>query len=279
MKPAIVIQTDFSRDSSAVAAMIGVCQSVDAEVKVFDGNNGIPPFNIFAASMNLAQVAEFWPAGTVFVSVVDPGVGTARRGSVAQLTNGSYVVTPDNGALTHLYQGVGVAAIREIDMAVNRWPGTESCHIFHGRDVFAYTAIRLASGVIDFAGVGPEYPLGEMVTIDCAEPSYEDGLHIGIVNSAVPHFGLVSSNVPAEALLQRGLEYGDRLEVRISHGGEPRFCETMPFERSFGYVEPGQPLAHISSSYFMEVALRNESLAAKYGIEAGPDWRISFRKV
>lgn len=277
MKPAIVMQTDFSRNSSAVAAMYGVCQSVDASVPLFDLTHGIPPFNIFAASHSLKDVAEFWPAGTVFVSVVDPGVGTSRRGSVAKLANGSYVVTPDNGTLTHLYQSVGVAAIREIDMTVNRWPGTESCDIFHGRDVFAYTAIRLASGVIDFAGVGPEYPVEEVVHIAYDAPASANGTLTGIIEHSGPNFGLVSSNIP-DAMFTEGAQYGDFFDVTIQNEGEIVYHERVEFQKSFGYVEKGAPILFIGETATVQIALREKNIVAQYGIDAGPGWRISLKK-
>ncbi|NLA82266.1 MAG: hypothetical protein GX849_05530 [Clostridiaceae bacterium] len=281
MKPPILMQTDFSRNSSAVAAMLGVCQSVDPEVNIFDGNHAIPPFNVFVASTNLAYLADFWPMGTVFVSVVDPGVGTSRRGSVALLKNGQYVVTPDNGTLTHLQRTVGVQAIREIDMTVNRWPTTETCNIFHGRDVFAYTAIRLASGIIDFEGVGPAYPLEEMVIIDYDEALYqaEKDAFTGVIHSAHPHFGLVCSNIPASEVKGRWeLNYGDLLEVTVTRGSQVIFQETLPFQHSFGYVDIGQPLLFISSSLEMELAMRNDNIVEKYGIEAGPEWRMQIKR-
>ena len=100
---------------------------------------------------------------TVFVSVVDPGVGTPRKASVALLKDGNYVITPDNGTLTHVYYNVGIEAIREIDETKNRYQGTENVSVFHGRDLFAYTAAKLASGQITFEEVGESYSLDDIV--------------------------------------------------------------------------------------------------------------------
>ena len=162
MKPAIVMQTDFSKDIST-CTMEGVCMKVDPELRTFDSTHNIPNFSTYTASSSLAFVVDYWPEGTVFVSVVDPGVGTSRRGCVAKLKNGSFVVTPDNGSPTHMLRHPGIESVREIDETVNRLPGSEGVNIFHGRDVFAYTAARLASGAIDFEGVGREYPVEEIV--------------------------------------------------------------------------------------------------------------------
>ncbi|MBP0986198.1 MAG: SAM-dependent chlorinase/fluorinase, partial [Oscillospiraceae bacterium] len=122
--------------------------------------------DVVAAGHNLTEVIPYWPEGTVFVSVVDPGVGTARKACVALTENGRYVVTPDNGCLEEIRNTYGIAAVREIDQSVNRYKGNEwslKSDIFHGRDVFAFCGARLASGKISFPEVGPEYPVGDIV--------------------------------------------------------------------------------------------------------------------
>ena len=166
MKPCIVMQTDFGVGGGG--AMYGVCKTIDPELQIYDLSHVIPKFNVEKASASLRNVMPFWPKGTIFVSVVDPGVGTARKASVAHTCNGYYVVTPDNGSLTYIKQEFGIDAIREIDETVNRLKGTEKTSIFHGRDLFAYCAAKLAAGVIDFAGVGPEYPVDDIVTFEKA---------------------------------------------------------------------------------------------------------------
>ena len=100
MKPAIVMQSDFGIDSGLVACMHGICKMIDPQLETYDITHQIPAFQIREASYCLQYTVPCWPSGTVFVSVVDPGVGTSRRASVAKLKNGSYVVTPDNGTLT-----------------------------------------------------------------------------------------------------------------------------------------------------------------------------------
>ena len=277
MKPAIVIQTDFSRNSSSVATMYGVCQTVDPEVRVFDLTHSIPPFDIFEASHMLRNTAPFWPEGTILVSVVDPGVGTERRGCVALLSNGQYVVTPDNGSLSHVLRSIGVQAVREIDMTVNRWPTTLTCHIFHGRDVFAYTAVRLASGLIDFQGVGPAYPLEEIVTIPFDPPVYENGVFTGIIESSGPYFGLVSSSIPDRLFLDQGVQYGEVFKVEIRHRGATVYGGPVPFHKSFGYVEKGQPVLFVGATATIQLALREKNITRLYKIGAGPDWSISIR--
>nr|HPJ23121.1 SAM-dependent chlorinase/fluorinase [Clostridia bacterium] len=150
MKSLMVFQTDFTYKEGAVCAMYGVVKSVDRELEILDGTHEIPQYDTWSASYRLYQSMKFWPRDTVFVSVVDPGVGTPRKASVARTSDGYYVVTPDNGSLTHLKRLAGIEEIREIDERINRLrgKGTEEVAIFHGRDVFAYCGARLAAGII-----------------------------------------------------------------------------------------------------------------------------------
>jgi S-adenosylmethionine hydrolase len=105
MKPILVFQTDFTYKEGAVCAMYGVVKSVDRELEIMDGTHEIPQYDIWSASYRLFQSMCFWPQGTIFVSVVDPGVGTPRKACIAKTADGYYVVTPDNGTLTHLKHG------------------------------------------------------------------------------------------------------------------------------------------------------------------------------
>ena len=162
----VVIQTDFGRGGSG--AMAGVCKLVDRSVRVYNITHEVPRFDVAASGHNLAEVIPFWPEGTVFVSVVDPGVGTSRKACVALTSNGRYVVAPDNGCLAEIVEKIGIISIREIDQTVNRYSGNAwslNSDIFHGRDVFAYCGARLAAGKISFEEVGPEYPTDQIIAL------------------------------------------------------------------------------------------------------------------
>ena len=132
--------------------------SVDSSLKLFDLTHEIPAYNIWEAAYRLEQTVPYWPAGTVFVSVVDPGVGTDRTSVVLKTSKGHFIVTPDNGTLTLIAQTEGIDEVREIDESVNRRQGSEISYTFHGRDVYAYTGARLASGKITFEQVGRSLP-------------------------------------------------------------------------------------------------------------------------
>ena len=159
----VVLQTDYGGTS---AVMSGMCKLVDRSLQVYDLTHQVPKFNVRAAGENLVEVMPFWPEGTVFVSVCDPGVGTPRKASVAKTSNGYYIVTPDNGTLAPVMDSCGIDEIREIDQTINRYHGNEwsdKSNIFHGRDIFAYCGARVAAGVISFEEVGKAYPVSEIV--------------------------------------------------------------------------------------------------------------------
>ena len=151
----LVIQTDFGTKDGAVAAMKGVAVSVSPTLAIYDLSHENTPFDVWEAAYRLKQTAEFWPAGTVFVSVVDPGVGTARKSVVLQTKTGHFFVSPDNGTLTLVAAELGIAAVREIDETKHRRKGSENSYTFHGRDVYAYTGAQLAAGVSRFEDIGP----------------------------------------------------------------------------------------------------------------------------
>src|SRR5476651_1356609 len=130
----IVYQTDFGLKDGAVSEMKGVAMEVSPELKLFDLTHEIPAFNKWEAAYRLEQTVRYWPKGTVFVSVVDPGVGTSRKSVVLKTKSGHYIVTPDNGTLTLIAQSLGIDEIREIDEAVNRRKDSQKSYTFHGRD-------------------------------------------------------------------------------------------------------------------------------------------------
>ena len=278
MKPAIVMQTDFSKDIST-CTMEGVCMKVDLELRTFDSTHNIPNFSTYTASSSLAFVVDYWPEGTVFVSVVDPGVGTSRRGCVAKLKNGSFVVTPDNGSLTNMLRHPGIESVREIDETVNRLPGSEGVNIFHGRDVFAYTAARLASGAIDFEGVGREYPVEEIVRHTIVEPKADGNVLTGMIDAIDYHFGLVSSNIPMEMMKECKAEYGDMFRVTVQNREQVVYQEQVPYVVSFGSVEVGEPLLMNSESKTIEIAVNSDNITDSYHIECGPDWTITLERL
>ncbi len=277
-KPILVFQTDFTYLEGAVSSMYGVVKSVDRELEIFDGTHQLPQYDIWSASYRLHQSLQFWPAGTIYVSVVDPGVGTKRRACVARTVDGYYVVTPDNGSLTHVKKFIGIEEVREIDESINRLQSTRGTSVFHGRDLFGYTAARLASGIIGFEGVGPAYPVDEIVELPVPEPEISQDAVCGIFEINDPNFGNLWTNIPHEMFTAYGINYGDPVKTTVLHDGRVVFDETVPYEKSFGYVKKGKPVLYTNELMNVAMAVSQGNCCDTYGLSYGSDWQVRFTK-
>ncbi|GAA7391999.1 S-adenosyl-l-methionine hydroxide adenosyltransferase family protein [Helicobacter pylori] len=274
---ALILQTDFSLKDGAVSAMKGVAFSVDSNLKIFDLTHEIPPYNIWEGAYRLYQTASYWPQGSVFVSVVDPGVGTKRKSVVLKTKNGQYFVSPDNGTLTLVAQTLGIDSVREIDEKANRLKGSEKSYTFHGRDVYAYTGARLASGAITFEQVGPELP-AKVVEIPYQKAKATKGEVKGNIPVLDIQYGNVWSNISDKSLNQAGIKRNDILCVTIFKGSKKQYEGKMPYVASFGGVLEGQPLVYLNSLLNVSVALNMGNFAQKYQIKSGADWNIDIKK-
>ena len=280
MNPCIVWQTDFGLKWGAVASMKGVCKQVDPTLECVDITHEIEQYNIMAASRELLYVLPFWPKGTVFVSVVDPGVGTDRKASVALLADGNYVVTPDNGTLTHVFYEIGIKEIREIDESVNRYPGTEDIAVFHGRDLFAYTAARLAAGVITYEEVGPAYSPEKIVVFEesLLKARIEDGIVEGFVISVSDPFGSIALNILSADFRKNGFAHGDIVHVTLFHDEKIYFEEDVLYAKSFGFVPVGAPILFDSSTNYIELGINQGNFKEKYQVREGQDFTYRICK-
>ncbi|RVZ01293.1 acetolactate synthase [Helicobacter pylori] len=274
---ALILQTDFSLKDGAVSAMKGVAFSVDSNLKIFDLTHEIPPYNIWEGAYRLYQTASYWPKGSVFVSVVDPGVGTKRKSVVLKTKNGQYFVSPDNGTLTLVAQTLGIDSVREIDEKANRLKGSEKSYTFHGRDVYAYTGARLASGAITFEQVGPELPT-KVVEIPYQKAKATKGEVKGNIPILDIQYGNVWSNISDKLLNQAGIKRNDILCVTIFKGSKKQYEGKMPYVASFGGVLEGQPLVYLNSLLNVSVALNRDNFVQKHQIKSGADWNIDIKK-
>ncbi|WQR71001.1 S-adenosyl-l-methionine hydroxide adenosyltransferase family protein [Helicobacter pylori] len=274
---ALILQTDFSLKDGAVSAMKGVAFSVNSNLKIFDLTHEIPPYNIWEGAYRLYQTASYWPKGSVFVSVVDPGVGTKRKSVVLKTKNGQYFVSPDNGTLTLVAQTLGIDSVREIDEKANRLKGSEKSYTFHGRDVYAYTGARLASGAITFEQVGPELP-PKVVEIPYQKAKAAKGEVKGNIPILDIQYGNVWSNISDKLLNQAKIKRNDILCVTIFKGSKKQYEGKMPYVASFGDVPEDQPLVYLNSLLNVSVALNRDNFAQKYQIKSGADWNIDIKK-
>jgi len=277
MKP-LIFQSDFGHADGAVSAMYGVAESVCADLSLYDLTHEIGQYNIWEASYRLIQTVSYWPQGSVFVSVVDPGVGSTRR-SIAVCTNhGQYIITPDNGTLTHIKRVIGLKYAREIDESLNRLPGSSDSYTFHGRDIYAYTGARLASGIIDFEGIGPSVDTNSVTLLPVVEARLQGREVFGTIDILDVRFGSLWTNIPKTMFDQLGIDFGQQVEITIMNETRILYRSFLSYQKSFAQVHVGEPLIYINSLDNMAVAINQGSFAKAYNIGTGNSWKISMKK-
>jgi S-adenosylmethionine hydrolase len=274
---ALVFQSDFGLKDGAVAAMKGVAFSVSDDLRIFDITHEIPPYNIWEAAYRLSQSASYWPAGTVFVSIVDPGVGSSRRSIVARMRSGHFIVTPDNGTLTLLAESMGIDEVREIDETKNRLKNSEKSYTFHGRDVYAYTGARLAAGVMTFEEVGAK------ITDDIVKLPYQKAVFDrNQVHGNIPvldvQYGNIWTNIDSKTFQKLGIKRGEEVNVKIMRDNKTVYEGRVPFANTFAEVPQGKVVGYINSLLNFSIAINAGSFAERYKIGSGPDWTIILEK-
>ncbi|KTD24822.1 S-adenosyl-l-methionine hydroxide adenosyltransferase [Legionella lansingensis] len=274
----VVFQSDFGEKDAAVSEVKGVIYSVDRSLLVSDLTNEIPPFNIWEAAYRLYQAAPYWPKQSVFVSVVDPGVGTKRRSVVALTNNGLYIVTPDNGTLTLIDDIYGIKEVRLIDETKYRLMGSEKSYTFYGRDVYAYTAAKLASGKISFAEVGPilKEPI---VKLPYQKPTIENNVLRGTLVILDPQYGNIWTNIDKDSMKKYGMKVNERYQIKIYHKQKEKYAEILSFHHTFGDTKPGTDLLYLNSLLNLAIAKNQGNFAKLHHLGSGPDWQISVEKV
>ena len=275
----LVFQSDFGLVDGAVSAMKGVAYKVDPGLILGDITHDITPYNVFEASYRLFQTVNYWPAGTVFVSVVDPGVGSSRKSVVAKTRGGQYIVTPNNGTLTHLTACVGIETLREIEERTNRLENSLLSYTFHGRDVYAYTGARLASQTISYEEVGAQMALSEVVSLGLYGAQQDETSVTGQIDILDVRFGSLWTSIPFDMFRALGFEFGDYVEVRICNNNMPVYMNRIVYGRSFADVRVGEPIVYMNSVNHMALAINQGSFAKAYNIGVGIPWTISFTKV
>jgi S-adenosylmethionine hydrolase len=274
----VVFQTDFGLKDGAVAAMKGVAIGVDSSLKLFDLTHEIPAYNIWEAAYRLQQTVSYWPTGTVFVSVVDPGVGTSRKSVVLKTKAGHFIVTPNNGTLTLIAASEGIEAIREIDETVNRKIGSEKSYTFHGRDVYAYTAARLASGKINFEQVGAVLP-NKVVNIPYQKAVLENKKIKGTITILDVQYGNIWTNIGDDIFNQLNVQIGDKLHVVIYKNKIKKYEGTMAYCNTFGSVANGKPLLYLNSLLQVSLALNMDNFSKVHKIYSGNEWTVELSKI
>ena len=274
---ALVFQTDFGLKDGAVSAMKGVAYGVSPDIDMFDLTHEIPPYNIWEAAYRLYQTAKYWPEGTVFVSVIDPGVGSERKSVVLKTLSGHFFVTPDNGTLTLVAENLGISEVRQIDERVNRLKNSDSSYTFHGRDVYAYTGARLASGVITFDKVGPLLPK-QVVRIPYQKPVFENGVVKGNIPVLDVQYGNVWTNIDAKTFKKLNAKTGDKLHVSVFNDGKLAFEGDVKLSNTFSDVGVGENLGYMNSLLNFSLGINQENFSEKYKVYSGASWTVQLKK-
>jgi hypothetical protein len=255
--PTVVFMTDFGVLDDSVALCKGVMYGITPNLRIVDLTHQVTPYSIQDGARFLFGASPYFPAGTVFVVVIDPGVGSTRKPVVVKSKRGQFFVLPDNGLMTMVEDRDGIEGVREITN--QDWMiGAKISSTFHGRDIFSPVGARIARGD-DWSGVGPE--VKQLVRLDLTPARVDDKGLSGEVIALDGPFGNLVTNMYAEDFQKLGYHRGDRLKVAIA-GREIE----MPFVKTFSDVPLKQPLLFIDSRGRVSFAVNQGSFAAAYDI-------------
>lgn len=271
----LVLQTDFGLKDGAVSAMHGVAHMVASYVIVSDLTHEIPPYDIWAVSYRLYQTIKYWPKGTTFVSVVDPGVGFNRKSIAAKTKSGHFIITPDNGSLTHVATYMGLEEVREIDEQKNRLPYSSESNTFHGRDIYAYNGALLAEGEKSFEDLGETLDLTSVVKLPLTEASLENDHLRGSIDVLDISFGSLWTNIPYDLIKKRIFNAVINLLLLLLI--KTKFIIMIQYLLS-DLLPMHQSIIYINSLVNVGIALNQASFADTYNIGTGNDWKIDLIK-
>jgi S-adenosylmethionine hydrolase len=259
-RPTIVFMTDFGVVDDSVALCKGVMYSITPELRIVDLTHDVTPFSILDGARFLDGASLYFPAGTVFVVVIDPGVGSTRKAVVVKSKRGQYFVLPDNGLMTLVQDRDGIEAAREI---TNRdWMiGSALSSTFHGRDIFSPVGAHVARGD-DWTQVGPELDVNKLVRLDLAARHLDERGLSGEVIATDGPFGNLVTNISGEDFLKLGYGHGQNVHVTIA-----KTEINIPFVRTFSDVPLKKPLLYIDSRGHLALGVNQGSFAATYSIK------------
>lgn len=266
--PTVVFMTDFGVVDDSVALCKGVMYSIAPDLRIVDLTHQVTPFSILDGARFLYGTTPYFPAGTVFVVVIDPGVGSTRKAIIVKSKRGQYFVLPDNGLMTLVQDRDGLESAREITNPA--WMiGAALSSTFHGRDIFSPAGAHVARGD-DWTQVGPELDLAKLVRLDIAPAKIDDKGLSGEVIATDGPFGNLVTNISSEEFMKLGYTRGQ--EVPVTIGDKPM---KLPFVRTFSDVPLGKPLMYIDSRGRLGLAVNQGSFAAKFAIKPPVELRIA----
>jgi S-adenosylmethionine hydrolase len=256
-RPTIVFMTDFGTANDAVALCKAVMIGIAPDARIMDITHQVTPFSIPEGARFLEAVSEYYPAGTVFVAVIDPGVGTNRKAVIVKTKKGQYFVLPDNGLVTPVLDRDGLDHAHEITNPDWMIKGAISS-TFHGRDIFSPAGAHLAMGW-DYTLAGPE--VTQLVSLMVKQPTIaENGITADIIGLDDP-FGSLITNISADQMKQLGYNFGDKVPFQLDK--KPL---SLPFGKTFMDVPVGDSLLYIDSRSRLGIAVNQGNYSKKFNV-------------
>jgi S-adenosylmethionine hydrolase len=259
--PLIVFMTDYGAVDDSVAICKGVMYSTAPDARIVDLTHEVKPYSLEDGARFLYGAAPYFPAGTVFLAVIDPGVGSARRGLVVKSRRKQYFVLPDNGLITQVEERDGIEAVREITNVAWMLGGKLST-TFHGRDVFSPVAAHLAHGE-EWTQVGPQVPAENLHRVKITSAKLGPRGITGHVVAIDGPYGNLITDIAAEDFQKLGYEHRDEVKILLNSRS---MSIPMPFMRTFSDVSENQPLLYIDSRGRVALAINKGNFAKKHNI-------------
>jgi S-adenosylmethionine hydrolase len=274
MKHPLILQSDFGLSDGAVSAMMGVALSIDQELQIYHNTHDIAPFNVHEASYRVFQSIQYWPPKSVFVSIVDPGVGTDRNSVVIELENGTLLVTPNNGTTSHIAANLKIKSVYEINIEKHRLKHSSDNYTFDGRDLYSALGAKLASGQLSLEEVGKSLTTQDLKTVPIGSFTQTSEYVEGCVEILDARYGSIWSSIPYEVFLNFNPTLKQKFNVTITHHHRVLFNDSVTFGRGFNDVSIGCPLLYNNSLNRIGLALNQGSFASAHHITPGLDVKI-----
>ena len=255
--PTVVFMSDFGVANDAVAICKAVIVGIAPDARIMDITHQVTPYSIEEGARFLEGVTPYYPSGTVFLVVVDPGVGTTRKAIVVKTKKGQYFVLPDNGLITPVIDRDGLDSAREItntDWMIQ----APISSTFHGRDIFSPVAAHLAAGG-DFSLVGPE--ISQLVRLSPKAAVITDNGIAGDLIGVDDPFGSLITDIPGDEFQKLAYRLGDKVPLLLD-----KKPVTLPYVKTFMEVPVGDPLLYLDSRGRVGIAVNQGSYSKQFGV-------------
>ncbi|ELR99960.1 S-adenosyl-l-methionine hydroxide adenosyltransferase family protein [Gloeocapsa sp. PCC 73106] len=261
MTKLIALITDFGLQDIYVGVIKGVIASINSHIPILDITHHIPPQDLISASFCLKSAYPYFPSETIYLAVVDPGVGSTRKAIALRAEHETYFIGPDNGLFTGILDLIPILEARELTNRVY-WRSPEPSLTFHGRDIFASVAAHLASGV-PFETLGEKIPLPSLVRLPLAPYQLTADGVVGVIQY-IDYFGNLITNIPASLVSNKSWSVS-------------LFNTTIAQSSTYSEQPQGELLALISSNGWVEIAINGGSAAQKLQLNLGDSIYVKFK--